>query len=218
MATIDSVFTPLIAPLCPGATGPDIRAAVVAAARELCERSNVWQTVTALDVTAGTSKYTIAVPTQAKLQRLIYVAYLDRPLGVYFTRDVTAPEALSTTIPNVPPKQDEPHAAFFATPGATQMDIYPVPDVTVNLALTVKASYTPTREATELDDGLIDRWADAIVCGAAHRLMRTPDKPYTSSQAKTFRDEFEAYVGRAASFARSAQVVGSTRVQARSLA
>ncbi len=217
MATIDSALTPLITPLCPGATGPDIRAAAVAAARELCERSNVWQTLTTLDVEAGLSKYQIAVPAQATLQRLIYVAYLGRPLGIYFTRDVTAPEALVATIPGVPSQSDIPTAAFFAAPGDTQMGLYPVPNSTVALALTIKASFVPTRAATELDDAFLDRWQDAVVSGAAYRLMRTPDKPYTSSQAKLFRDEFEMHVGRATSFARSGPVIGSTYVRPRSL-
>lgn len=213
--SIDTVFTPLVVPLCPGVTAEDMRLAVVRAARELCERTDVWQTLSTLSATANVATYAVTPPAQSSLLRVFSVAYRGSGVSLHFSRDVTSPQALRGNVPGVDPERAPPTAAFFPVVGATTMRVYPVPVETLTDAFTVRASFAPLRSAIELDDELLERWADAITWGAAHRLMSVPDKPYSSSMAGQYRADFEREVARAARFARSGAVSGSTQVQPR---
>lgn len=218
MASIDSTFAPAVTLLCPGASLPEITAAVVHATRELCDRSNVWNRVYPVTVVAGTAEYLVPAPADAEFRRVMSAAFADKPLRVHLTADVTVPDALRSDIPGHAPPSGTPQAAYFVGPDATSVRLYPTPDVDVVAGATFRLSYAPTLGATAFDDALASRWFDAIVCGAAYRLMRTPDKPFTSTRSGEFRGRFEAYVGSATALARGGAVVGSTFVRPRAFA
>lgn len=210
-----SSFLPRVLPYVLGCTDPMAKQAVVDAAIEFCQRTNaVWTTFTASS-RVGVSEYDIDVPTQMVTSRLLDVYFNDRKLRIVDSMAVDDPYALRGAVDGVDPESGAPLVAY-AMQGTATFTVYPVPDEAIVDVFTCKASFQPTRAATQLDDTLYDRYLDTIASGAIAYLASLPGQSFTSLGVyKMHRDKFYLGIGSAVSDARKGASMTSTRVKSR---
>ncbi len=203
-------LVPQIADHCPGIDDPAAVYALVRSARELCQRTNVWQTTVKMNLTVNITDYTVAVPAQSELNRFMAATARGAGLTPIPTSQVTAPEALISGA-----EAGRPLCFYTPTPLGATLRVFPPPDATTVDGLVVTLSLAPTRGASDLDDNIAALYQETIVHGALHRLMVNPVTSYTSQQAKYFRDEFERGVIRAMRDALAGRVRSSVNVRPR---
>lgn len=217
MKSLD-IFMPRVIPYVVGCTDPMAKQALVDAAVEFCVRTNaVWQQAT-LASRVGVAEYDIDVPAQMDVARVIEVYYGTARLRANDRADVDDPLALRGAVNGSTPTSGTP-AAFFAAHGEGTFKVYPVPDTATALVFTVRASFTPTRNATQLDDVLYTKYIDVLACGAIAYLAAIPGQMFTSKSAADYhRQKFNFGLSRAITDGRKGAVMSSTRVKARAFA
>lgn len=71
---------------------------------------------------------------------------------------------------------------FYIQKDARTFSLYPIPDQTSKLAVTMRVALKPTRSATQIDDLIFEEYAETIGAGAVSRLALSPGKPYSNRQ------------------------------------
>ncbi len=217
MKSLD-LFLPRVTPYVLDATEPMARQALVDAAIEFCLRTNAVYTITTANATANLGEYDIEEPTGMETVRVQDVYYGRTKLRPVDTAAVDEPLSLRGAVDGESPVVGTP-VAFYALAGTNTFTVYPLPETTTAGMFTVKASFAPTRTATQLDDLLYDRYLDAIASGAIANLVAVPGQRFTSAGGYALhRERFERGVSRALAEARKGAAVTSTRVQPRSFA
>lgn len=179
------LFFPHVLPHVHGAGDPPLLHALRQTCIEFCKTTDLVQTITPTSITAAAQDYAITVPTGMVFSRLLGVAWQGRWLPPVSPPDVELDTALTgVTIGTSAVETGSPRAFFQKTPTATGFSIFPIPDATLALGLTVKAAFYPTQAALTVDDVLYDEYAEVIGAGAALRLMGTPGQTYTSPNTK----------------------------------
>jgi hypothetical protein len=169
MATVSTdVFLPHIllqAPMCPATVAAE---ALVAAAREFCERTLLWvEKQGMVPVTSISFPYTVPTPAHGELTRL-HAVFVDGRLlqpVPFELLDTTSDWDTETGAP-----------AHYTQVSGGALRVHPLPDTTVPMRIT--AAYVPLRTATVLEDFLYDAWLDVLVAGTVRRLMVDPGKPW----------------------------------------
>lgn len=202
-------FFPRLIPQVLGCPEPFAAQAVVDAAIEFCEKSLCVQaTLDAAPVTAGVSQYEFDLPTQTALVQVLSAICGTRSLVPVPSTSVTTAPSLSGTPQYFYTRDvDEVLTAF----------LFPTPDKSDPLGLTFRVALRPTRVATQLHSSLFDQWADAIVDGAAARIMATAGQPFTNeAKAVVLMQKFRGQVNAARLEALRGRVVSSMSVKMRS--
>lgn len=134
-----------------------------------CEDTMVLRgKLAAFPTVAGTSTYTPSVPAGEQIARVLGVA-LD---GVQIYAVAAADSAFPLNNSGKPR-----YVSTVSTPAGFDLVLQPVPDdvYTVDLEVAMR----PTRNATTLQDDLLNRWEEAIVCGAVYRLASVRGQPFS---------------------------------------
>lgn len=181
-------FIPLLLPHVSGAPNATMKLYLAQAAAEFFARTYVWRReIDPISLTRGVAEYDIDVYVCGGLVEDIKSVILD---------DVAQP-LQRIQIDAVPVN----HTATTGTPRSywliddRAIGLFPTPDR--RYILRASAVLKTSRAATEVDDWVFEEWADAIVAGAASRIVDIPGKEWSNpALAAEYRMRFEkAIVG-----------------------
>ena len=168
MKSLEPFLTRLL-PLVPTCPDPTARQALVDSAIEFCERTDVLQVRTdPIQVVAGEAMYDIDLPPYTEPARLLR-AWVGTQELVVMRAPTWAPQYDSS--PGGPT-----HISLLGEDGVA---LTPLPAPGPHDMLTLLVAHRPVREARQLDDKLLSRWADAVVHGALSRLAVIPGQAFT---------------------------------------
>lgn len=203
-------FLPRVLPYTPGCSEPLVLMALADAAIEFCERTLVIQRkLPSLSTQAGQSVYELDLPPQQSVAVITRVWVAGQPLG-----SVAAEHAHHSTLPSGTP------TSFFtsAQDGVLELLLAPVPTET-GQPIEILASLSPVRGATELDDVLLENWAEPIASGALVRLLTMPNQTFSDvATAAMMNQRFERQVSIARIESRHGRVAGTVNMALRALA
>lgn len=151
------------------------------------------ETLDTIQTEVGVGQYSLeATGSQQQVARVLHVSVNGSPVEV----------VPSERVGSVMPASGSPVVAYTTREGSEYyLNLYPTPDAVVPVK--VLAAVRPMRSATSLDDDLYHRWFDAIVYGAASRLMAIPGQSFSDPQLAVM------YTARAISAANKARIEGS---------
>lgn len=216
-------FLPYVLPHAYGAPDPLAEQAVRNACIELCDESNLVQTVTIQTATAGDPEYAITPPTQQGLSQILAVTFGAYPLRPVAPGDVEHGAAMRAGVEAVDAVLEStrgtPTVYYQTTPTDPNVYLWPVPAETKVGYLAVRAAFVPLRNATQVEDVLFEDWVVEIASGALAQLLAMPGQVFSNpSYAENHAKAFAAGVARAKAKARSAQIPSAMRVRARRFA
>lgn len=208
-------FSPFVLPYVVGCTTPMFEQALRSTAIEFCEKTDIVQQVVSTGVAESVGEYYVEVPADMLLARVMQVYYGQSKLSLIATTHVDIPFALRGSVDDQDPPSNTPLYAYQIEPGSSSFWLYPLPDRTDSTLLTVRASFSPSRDAAQLADVLYDNWVDPIAAGTIAHLMAMPGQPFTSPAAAEYRLRFLSGVASARAESRKGRTLSSTRVQPR---
>lgn len=161
-------FLPRLAVHLPACPAPTMAQALVDSAIAFCDESMVLRAhLDAFWTVAGTALYELDAPPQQQVSRVLRVS-LD---GAF----------LSPTLPNTSHAMSlSGRPTRYETSRADsvfELALYSVPDGAYSV--TVEAALRPLRDATQLEDDLMNLWVEPIVAGAIARAAAIPNQPFT---------------------------------------
>lgn len=215
-----SAFTSRVATLVPGSPDPTIEQAVRDTAIEFCSRTRIIQTVETQSLAAEVPDYEVFTPPQQTLTAVLAVSYRGEPLGVTALENVTDGAAMRAgTDKVVPVALGTPRSYYQITPSDTSVYLWPVPAVSESNVLAIRACFEPSITCTQLPDELFNDWLDAIVHGAAARLMLRPNMTVMDMElGQRYRGVFDGAVASASALARRGRSQASLYVRPRRFA
>lgn len=164
-----SDFYARLLPHVTGCPEPLANQALVDAAIAFCEdskvvrrRLDVFQTV------AGQDVYEFDVPAQQRISRITKVLISGVPLvsaaseDAVFWQECQGKPTVFTTV---------------RVDSELLLKLHPVADAAY--AVEVEAVLCPTRNATQLEDDLFDRWVEPVLFGAMGRIKAVPGQPFS---------------------------------------
>lgn len=211
-------FFPYIIPNAQGASEPLVAQTLRDVAHDFCRRTNLIQDIATVNARVGSGEYDVSSPTQMQLANVLYVAYDNRPLRLVPAESVALPMALRGSVPSSTAHTGVPDSVYFKTPTGSTFWLYPLSDLDLSGAITVKASFAPSYRATALDDALFADWRTVLVAGTLATLMRMPAQPFSSPLASNFAAEYESGVYRAKREASVGRIKTSMAVKPRRFA
>ena len=175
-------FFPYIMPEVPGAPEPLVVMAIRNSCIEFCERSLIL-TRDHDPITMRTKiiDYDLEPPIKETLVIKIQQVWVEgskiyplapdaiRAAGIYNRLYSEYEENLSTP-------------QFYLQKDERTITVWPVPDKVYRNGLTLRVALKPTRDSENVDDVLLEDYAEAIAAGALQRLMSSAGKPYTNIQ------------------------------------
>lgn len=174
-------FANYVMPYVPGCDVANANQAIISAAIEFCKTTSLIQDVNTYDVVADQDDYDLDLPQQQTLNQVLKAWFVTTPLTVAATNNVDDALALRGAVDTQNPQSNSPSVIYFKTPTQSEtVSLYPVPDQDVDLGLTVRASYVPARNATSLEDVLLEDYPEVIAAGALARLMAIPNQSYSN--------------------------------------
>jgi len=206
-----SAFLPRILPYLPGCSEPLVNQALLNAAIEFCEATNVLrQNLDTFDTVVGEVQYDLYPPTsQHTISRVMSVS----------VNGVDLAPGMAEVIRNDLPTQNAMPRGFYTdrTDSLFTLRLSPPPDkvypVVVNVAL------RPTITATQLEDDLFNIWIDPLVNGAIARCMMIPDQPFTNyGMAQQLMKTAESQITNSRIEGNYGLIRGSMRVRSRPFA
>jgi len=211
-----SAFLPYVLPHAYGCPDPTAEQAVRDACIEFCSKSSLIQAVDTQTLVAGLAEYAVGTPAGQDLSQVLSVSLGAIMLSPVAPSDVRHGAALRAGVDStVAPFSGPPALYYQITPTDRVLYLWPVPADTG--ALAIKASYAPSRTATEVDDVLFDDWAYEIACGALARLLSMPAQVFSNPKyAEAHGARFSAAIASAVSAARRGRLPGAVRAQSRS--
>lgn len=211
-----SSWYPYVLPQVPGASDLIVDQCLRQAAIDFCNRSDLIQRVIAADVTAATQDYTITAPAEMIFTRLLGVSWQGNALAPVSPDLVTSAVALrGANVGTALVERGDPQMYFQKLPNDSGFSLYPIPDRTITLGLTVKAAFAPTNAALTLEDVLFNDWVETIAAGALMRLTAMPGQPFTSPAAAGYTKIFERGLWEAKRLKNAGALPGSLRVRPR---
>jgi len=159
---------------------------------EFCDKSMLWQyEVDPIDVVAGTTEYTLALPPGTGIARIMDLFHNGHRLQ---PRSET--ELASLYVDDWRSQQGEP--CYYTQRWPNVVILCPAPSTSILSGLDLIVALRPTRAGIAVDDFLFERWAEEIAFGARARIMAISGQPYTDQvQASYYRAQFESAIGKA---------------------
>ena len=152
------------------------------AAMEFCEKTLIHQvTLDPISLKAGLSTYDIDAPDGHRVERIMKAWCKDKELTPVAPDMIPTPEGYNAKIPGVTVSKGTPVA--YTQPTVDTAIFLPIPDQDYRAAVTMRVALVPLRTSTEFEDFIFEQWGEAIACGAKARLMITPGKPYSNTEA-----------------------------------
>jgi len=213
-----SKFLPYVIPYVQGCSDPMAEQAILSACIEFATSAAVVQTTTPVSVVAAQQDYDVDIPSQMALvavQRVFYKNSLLSPVPLNSVLSGLAMQGVD--IGDATVRVGAPQAYFLKDPTGDIISLYPIPDTQAAVAngLTIQASFSPTRSATQVDDVLFNSYAEDIAYGAIGRLLGIPGQLFTNTPLATQNlKQFAQGVSSAKAVGRTGQLVSSSRVRA----
>lgn len=193
-----SAFYSRIQPFLVGCPEPTIDQALVDAAIRFCEDSKaIHERGEPFLAQAGVSGYEIEAPTQQRVTSIRDVFVNGKRVNP-IVGEVVPPASSNTAKPT--------HYYGSRVGGEFLLQLYPTPDAAYEVV--VDAAFAPVRNATQLDDDLLDLWVEAMVVGVIAKCAVLPNQPFTDIAAASAAGI--SFTGLAAKARREA---GRTRVE-----
>lgn len=158
------------------------------AARQFMREVPAWREDHAnITVFANQFEYTLTVPNDAEIVRPIYVTF------------VSTGQTTGTAIVPVPEvmlrrdyKQLKGRPRYFMMPKLGVLQLVPKPGDNVTGSLVdVNIQLRPSRDATTIDDDVLNRWEEEIMIGAQWLLYDMQDQPWTNkAEARRYKLRF----------------------------
>lgn len=191
MITLDT-FLPFILSQLQSCPDPMATQALRSACIDFCQRTDTVQRIQApTDVTATFQDYTVGIPANMQLARVLEVAWQGKWLTVVPPDNVTSDVALrGADVGTAQVSRGSPQWFFQKTPDSPVVSLYPIPDTTAIGVLLIKASFKPTQTADTVDDQLFNDWCAEIVHGALAILKAMQGKPW-SGDGSSHKTMFE---------------------------
>lgn len=145
-------------------------------------RSQAWRAqLDPISVAANVDTYDIEQYGSA-VEKIIDVFYTGIQLTPKTYGEINAQRKLAiATALGITSDSVLPSVKFYAQQNPSQIVLYGMPDASYVDGLLIDAVLVPTRTSTGMDSVIADRYWDAIVHGAKHRLMIVPGKPWTDA-------------------------------------
>lgn len=179
-----------ILPYVPGCPEPTVDLAIIEAATEFAERTQiVFSVEVPISLVNGKSTYYVAPDFEVEVDLITNVFCAGRELSL------VTPTSLHDQLPGWETSESsEPtHYSTFGAVGS--ITVYPKPANVNGRKLRVFASWVPSFDVTEIPDDLSRGYARDIVEGAKARLMMIPDRKWTNLQlAGIAQGRFDAAV------------------------
>lgn len=142
--------------------------AIVDSAIAFCDESMALrERLDAFWTVPGIALYELDTPSQQQVSRVLRVA-LD---GAFLT------PALPNTSTPAQLSGRPTHYETSRTGSVFELSLYSVPDAAYNVVAEV--ALRPLRDATQLEDDLMNLWVEPIVAGAVARAASIPGQPFT---------------------------------------
>ena len=161
-------FLPRLAVHLPACPAPVMTQALIDSAIAFCDESMVLrERLDAFRTVPGIALYELDAPPQQQVSRVLRVS-LD---GGFLSP--TLPNTAGTTAMSGKPAHYETSRAG----SMFELSLYSVPDAAYSVVAEV--ALRPLRDATQLEDDLMNLWVEPIVAGAIARAAAIPDQPFT---------------------------------------
>jgi len=166
-------FAPWVRPSVPGCPDPMIERAVCDAAIEFCEQTQAFVEAATLTTQVGKASYDVV--SDAGVPGMVLSATLgNRTLHPVYV------EVLSHSIGDTW-RTDTGKPAYYLADFEDQVHVYPIPTEAETGTLTLAAR--PSRNDTEWDDRLFERYGEIIADGALARLLNQVSVPWSEPNA-----------------------------------
>lgn len=203
-----SQFFPRLLPQVLGCSEPLAQQALLDSAIEFCSQSlAVVQPLDPITVPVGFPTVEIETPTDTQVAQVMSAMFDGQLL-----EGLPSWESATLSAPDGTPR------AFWGQDidEVYHLTLLPAPDRLVRNALLVRVALQPTRSATQVQDILYDRYADAIISGALAYLYAVPDQPFTNEpKAQMMASRARARTNAARGDAARGRMVTSLSVQMR---
>jgi len=148
-----------------------LETAILDTAIAFCEDTNVIRVdADPIPTFEDVAKILIESPVpQQQIARVMFAWYDDQPIGAIARVPATRMQGYKAT-----------PTAYYTTreDGGLYFNLFPVPNAAGSLLL--ELSLRPARDATQVDNDLLDLWADTIVAGAVSRIARLPNQSFSN--------------------------------------
>ena len=214
MSTTIDQWYPWVMPFVPGASDLIITQAIRSAANDFCIRTDLIQRIITADCTATVEDYVITPPTDMELSRILSVSWQGQILTPV-SPDLVMQDIIlrGVSVGTATPTAGDPKWYFQKDPSISGFSLYPIPQATLVLGLTVKCSFNANNTALTLDDALYSDWVDEIASGAIAILTAMPGQQFSNMGiAKIHAQGYKEAVARGKRQKNSGKLVASLRV------
>jgi hypothetical protein len=220
VATALSAFFPYVLPHAAQCPIPLAEQAVRVAAMEFCRKTLLVHQIFKVDVTANAVDYTVTLPTDQKLTRVIKVLVGSKELASVPFSSITSAPALAGAAVGDAVVTPGPATCFFQKDtGVPSFSLYPVPYTTVTGGMVYVAAFEPTETAATVADLLFLHWAREIGYGALAHVLAVAGQPFSDpTLAAVYAGKFEAAKDVGISQMRKGQTTASLAVRPRKFA
>ena len=190
-----SLYTEFLSEVQPFATDCPQNVAINAirnAAIEFCERSLYYTyEIPAINVVAGTARYTLTLPTETTLAHVTDAWVDNRFLNHVGEDDLRQLYGNDWRTQSGGP-------AYITQLDLATVALVPNPNVSVTSGLKIIAALKPTRTSLNIDTGIRERWLEVIAAGALARIHSIPNLSFSDAPtAMLNRAMFNAGIARA---------------------
>lgn len=174
-------FLDYVMPHVPGApvnlVTHEIRNSVI----DFCRRSHCFQRDhDPVTIVKGLIDYDFEPPTGTLVVKIMRAWVQDREITPVAPDYIKDPEFYNSSFSGA--KKNEAPPMIYTQKDERTVSLYPFPNETIPLGLTMRVALKPTVTSTTCEDFLLQDYAEPIASGALYRLMTSPGKPYTEPQ------------------------------------
>lgn len=171
------VFLPHLIPMVPNAPHPSAVIAVRNACIDFCTGSLVLQQpLEPISTAAGVPDYEVDVDLGVRLVQVVSLFNEGSPVVRRSQSEIAAKYGRDWQVMSGSP-------AVFTQVNPKEVLLVPIPDQSVTDALTGMIAVAPTRASTTVDDRLFELYLEQIARGAASKLLKLPDEPFSNMTA-----------------------------------
>jgi hypothetical protein len=152
--------------------------AIISVLRSFCRDTKVLMSREDIFTLSNNPKYEVPSDSYTTVVRVERVSYNGAELSTITESEA---ERISSDWEN-----DTGEPQYYIMLDLSTMRLYPKPDSSSIDSLTVSASLMPKATATKIDTEFFDLYYDAIVSGAAAKLMAMPNKPWSDPKIAAY--------------------------------
>lgn len=184
--TNHSAFLDYVLPHVPGCTPEMALLEIKSTIIDFREKSLILQVdhdpVTAIN---GIMDYDLEPPKDYLVTKIMKAWYKGQELDAESPDEINTPSIYNQNSGYTVNRGDP---RLYLQKDARSFSVYPIPQETVALSLTLRVALKPTRSAQTIDDLIFEEYAEIIGHGAITRLALSPGKPYSNSQMAAARN------------------------------